>query len=82
MALYFLSYDLRKVRNNVPLYEELAGFGAVRVLESTWAFKLDGTSCATLRDHFRKYIDQDDGLLVEQSVDWATWNVFSTPPVG
>jgi len=34
MALYFLEYDLRKQRNYKPLYDTLATFGAVRILES------------------------------------------------
>ncbi|CAM4092202.1 CRISPR-associated endoribonuclease Cas2 [Bordetella tumbae] len=80
MALYFLSYDLRKARNYQPLYDALKAVNAVRVLESLWAFKLDGVTCAQLRDHFKQFIDKDDGLCVDQSVDWATYNALATPP--
>ncbi|MFY3196795.1 hypothetical protein ACOTE7_23040 [Achromobacter xylosoxidans] len=80
MALYFLSYDLRKSRNYQPLYDELAKLYATRVLESLWAFKHTDTNCASVRDYFRQFIDADDGLIVIQAVDWATWNTDKTPP--
>lgn len=80
MALYFLSYDLRKARNYQPLYDELARFNATRVLESLWAFKRINTSCAALREHFKQFIDRDDGLVVTEVVDWATYKADNTPP--
>lgn len=80
MALYFLSYDLRKSRNYQPLYDELAKLNATRVLESLWAFTHADTNCTAVRDYFRQFIDADDGLIVIQAVDWATWNVDKKPP--
>ncbi len=79
MSLYFLSYDLRKQRNYQPLYDELAKFNAKRVLESLWCFKRFNTTAAALRDHFRQFIDQDDGLVVAEVTDWATRNTLGTP---
>jgi len=79
MALYFLSYDLRKQRNYQPLYDELARFNAVRVLESVWAFTRINTTAAGLRDYFRQFIDNDDGLLVIESKDWASWRALGDP---
>jgi hypothetical protein len=79
MALFFLSYDLRKTRNYQTLYDELENFSAVRVLESTWCFNRYNTSASSLRDHFKKFIDADDGLLVDESIDWATYKVKGTP---
>ena len=79
MALYFLDYDLRKTRNYQPLYDELANFQAVRVLESSWCFNRFNTSAAGLRDHFKQFIDSDDGLSVVEVTDWATRNALGTP---
>lgn len=79
MALYFLDYDLRKTRNYQPLYDELANFMAVRVLESSWCFNRFNTSATGLRDYFKQFIDSDDGLSVVEVTGWATRNALGTP---
>ncbi|CAN1599466.1 hypothetical protein [Pseudomonas mediterranea] len=79
MALYFLEYDLRKQRNYKPLYDALATFGAVRILESLWCFKRIDTSAVGLRDYFCTLIDNDDGLIVSQVTDWASVKVNGLP---
>lgn len=79
MALYFLTYDLRKGKDYQKLYDELESFNAVRVLESTWCFNRINTSAAKLRDYFKKFIDKDDGLLIDESKSWATYNTDGTP---
>jgi len=79
MALFFIDYDLRKARDYQPLYDELARLKAVRVLESCWCFKRVNTTCKGLREHFRKFIDADDGLSVIEASDWATWNAVKSP---
>jgi hypothetical protein len=79
MALYFLDYDLRKQRNYQPLYDELARFKAVRMLESSWCFHVNNSTAAEVRDHFRRFIDTDDGLVVGAVTDWATVGVKQTP---
>lgn len=79
MALFFIDYDLRKARDYQPLYDELARLKAVRVLESCWCFKRVNTTCKALREHFRKFVDADDGLSVVEVTDWATWNAVRTP---
>jgi hypothetical protein len=79
MALYFLSYDLRKSRDYQRLYNELERFNAVRILESQWCFKRINTSAAGLRDHFKGFIDSDDGLSVAEVNSWATHNTQGTP---
>ncbi len=79
MALYFLTYDLRKERDYQILRDELKNFRAVQVLESTWCFNSFNTSPRRLRDHFKQFIDSNDGLLVDESVDWATYNTNVTP---
>jgi hypothetical protein len=78
MALFFLSYDLRKSRDYQRMYDELAKYKAVRVLESLWCF--NSTSAASaLRDHFKGFIDSDDGLVVIQATNWATLNAQGSP---
>lgn len=79
MALYFLEYDLRKQRNYQPLYNELASFKAVRILESLWCFKRFETSAAGLRNHFRTLIDNDDGLIISEVSDWSGYNISGSP---
>lgn len=79
MALYFLEYDLRKKRDYEKLYAELQRLGAVRILESLWCFKYQTASSVTLRDHFKQFIDSDDGLIVAEVSDWATYKTDSSP---
>lgn len=79
MSLYFLTYDLRKSRNYQTLYDELKDFGAVRILESTWCFNRVNTSATGLRDYFRKSIDSDDGIIVSEVSDWASYKTDGTP---
>ncbi len=79
MALYFLDYDLRKQRDYQKLYDELGKFNAVRILESLWCFKRFNTDPSGLRDHFKQFIDSDDGLCVSEVVNWATFKALSTP---
>lgn len=79
MALYFLDYDLRKQRNYQALYDELARFKAVRMLESSWCFNRVNTTATGLRDHFRQFIDSDDGLAIGAVTDWATYKALKSP---
>ncbi|ASC57169.1 hypothetical protein K1B30_004700 [Vibrio parahaemolyticus] len=79
MALYFLTYDLRKSKNYDSLYKELDNFSAVRILDSTWCFKRINTSAKGLRDHFKKFIDSDDGLIVSEVNSWASIKTDGTP---
>lgn len=79
MALYFLNYDLRKTRNYQSLYDELAKFNAVRILESLWCFKRTNTSATSLRDFLKQFVDSDDGICVSEVAHWATWNTIKTP---
>jgi len=79
MALFFLTYDLRANRNYQPLYDALKEFNAVRFLESSWCFNRVNIDAKGLRDHFNKYIDSDDGLMVSEVSDWAGYNLDGTP---
>ncbi len=79
MALYFVSYDLRKPgRNYDELYGFLARLGAKQILESTYCFKSSDT-VVNLRDRFREYIDINDGIIVSQVTSWASYKTKATP---
>lgn len=79
MALYFLSHDLRRDRDYQRLYDELASFNAVHILESQWCFNRLNTNAAVLRDYFRRFINNDEGLLVTEVTKWSTVNTLGTP---
>lgn len=79
MALYFLTYDLRKSRNYQPLYDELQSFNAVRILGSTWCFNRVNTTSKRIREYFKKFIDSDDGMIVSEVTDWASYNTDGSP---
>jgi hypothetical protein len=80
MALYMIEYDLRKHRDYATLTAELKKFAATRILESLWCFNRINTSAVALRDHFKKFIDLDDGLIVAVVTDWATTRTLASPP--
>lgn len=80
MALYLLTYDLRKEgRDYKTLHDELKKFNAVRILESVWCLNRINTNAKSLRDYFMKFIDENDGLFVSGITDWASYNVEGTP---
>jgi len=77
MPNYLITYDLRKVRNYQPLYDALAQWKAVRLLESVWLAELQGPS-ATIRQILATHIDKDDGIAIIElagQFDWATLRV-------
>ncbi len=79
MATYFISYDLRNNRDYKTLQDELDNFGAVMILESLYCFKRNNTTTANLRDHFKKFIDKDDGIIVSKVEGWASFKTNGTP---
>ncbi len=79
MSLYFVSYDLRNARNYQALYDELNRFSAVRILESTWCFNRFNTDVAGLRDHFLNFVDRDDGIIVSEIHNWASYGTNGNP---
>ena len=79
MALYFVNYDLRKQRDYEILYAELEVFNGKRLLESVWCLKKNGTSVQELLDHFKNFIDANDGLAVSKCEDWSAWNELANP---
>lgn len=63
MALFLVSYDLRKTKNYQPLWDEMERLEAFKPLESVYLVNLTD-NITDVRDHLKGYIDSDDGLLV------------------
>lgn len=73
MAVYQISYDLRKQRNYEPLYERIRSYGQwAHTLESSWVI-VTNQSAAQVRDYLCGAMDQDDGLLVTRLKGEAAW---------
>lgn len=80
MEVFCISYDLRNNRDYQSIQEELNKLNGRQVLESVWTVKLDDkVTSESLRDHFRRFIDSDDGLFIAQISSWATFNTNNTP---
>lgn len=87
MGLYFLSYDLRNERDYKTLHDELNRFNAIKMLDSCWCFKRINTNAKNLRDHFMKFVDEDDQLIVSEvakcsyipKYQWASLNIECNP---
>lgn len=74
MALFVISYDLRKQRNYDDLLKQLRDWNCVSPLKSVWFGSLTGSASA-VRDALKKHIDNDDGLMVVElkpECDWAS----------
>jgi hypothetical protein len=63
MALFLISYDLRKTKNYQTLWDEMDRLDAFKPLESVYLANLTDTA-SDVRDHLKGFIDDDDGLLV------------------
>jgi hypothetical protein len=76
-----MEYDLRKPqRDYQKLYDELEHFSARRVLKSLWCFERHNTDVTGLRNYFRGFLDQDDGLIVMAvGTTWSGWNLEGLP---
>ncbi|HFW4211923.1 TPA: hypothetical protein ACIBOM_005085, partial [Salmonella enterica subsp. enterica serovar Reading] len=80
MALYFVSYDLVKTKDYQKIIDELKRYGARRMLESNWCFKRANSGESKIfRDHFKKFIDSDDRLVVSEVADWAGSRMLDNP---
>lgn len=79
MALFFISYDLRNEKNYQKITNELKRLNAVRILESCWCFKQTNMTSKDLKDYFKQFLDNDDGIIVSQITGWASYNALETP---
>ena len=73
MALYQITYDLRKQRNYEALFERIKAYGNwCHALESNWVISTS-QSAAQVRDNLRLTMDGDDGLLVTRLSGEGAW---------
>jgi len=79
MVKYFICYDLRNNRDYQKLYDELGKFKSIQILESLHCIKYQDDKTEELRDHFKKFIDKDDGLIIIKSAYWAGVNIDNSP---
>ncbi len=77
---YVISYDLNEPGQDYQaLYDALKNIGAKRVLESQWGVRRSNTTAAKLRDHFWRFMDRNDRLLVTSidSSSYAAYNLIN-----
>lgn len=80
MALYFVSYDLVKNKDYSKIIDELKRLNARRMLKSNWCLtRPTSGESKNLRDHFQKFIDSDDRLVVSEVTDWAGLRMMDNP---
>jgi hypothetical protein len=73
---FIVAYDLRKPVQNYPrLWAELERLGAVRLLASDWLVVLNSTA-RQVAEHFVKFVDSDDRLLVTEPADTVWYNLL------
>ena len=63
MAHFAISYDLVKSRNYKRIIDEIERLGGCRIVESVYFITLPWTT-AQVRDHFSRFIDDDDLMVV------------------
>lgn len=78
MALYLITYDLRKQgRNYQGLYNVFTQWNAVSLLQSVWLAQLRGPA-TEVRNILKAHLDANDGIAVlntQNPPDWATFGV-------
>lgn len=74
MAEFLISYDYHEERNYERLYELLAKWRAVRLLESLWVANLTGDAEGVISS-LRRVADNDDAFAVIELVKGSDWAV-------
>ena len=72
MAKLLITYDLKPENEYPRLWAALRAMGACRPLASGWVVDVQITA-SQMRDHLKKFIDEDDRLLVVSLAgSWAS----------
>ena len=72
MAKLLITYDLKPDNDYPRLWAALRAMGACKPLLSGWVVDVQFTA-SQMRDHLKKFIDEDDRLLVVSlSGGWAS----------
>ncbi len=74
MPLYLVSYDLNKEKNYPKLWDELKKLGGHKPLESVYFLDVTSASATVLLNHLKKFIDDDDQLIVVPFSDRPSTN--------
>lgn len=65
MTDFLVSYDLRKTKDYPELWQAFEEVGGFKVLNSAYLVSLNSPiSAASVLEHFRAFVDDDDGLFV------------------
>ena len=75
MRHFIISYDLHKQRTYEPVWAELEGWGAVRLLESLWVASLNNTA-GEVRDALKAVVDSDDSIAVVELKAGSLWGAL------
>lgn len=80
MKTHIIGYDLNRPEQNYDhLIEAIKSYGTWwHHLDSTWLIRTPQTAVA-VRDNLRRYIDQNDELLVATLTGETAWTGFSEP---
>lgn len=79
MVKYFISFDDNNNKNYENLMSELNKFNAIEVMDSLYCIRFQDEKTDELRNHFQKFIEKEDGLLLIKSAYWAGFNLMSNP---
>lgn len=72
MAVFIVTYDLRKQRNYKSLHDRLTNMGGVHTLKSVYFISLNVTASQLLED-LSRYIDRDDAICVARLAHDVAW---------
>jgi CRISPR/Cas system-associated endoribonuclease Cas2 len=74
---YLVSYDLMKNKDYKRLTDELVRLDAHKALLSVWLLNLMDERASDVRDHLKRFVDEDDKLFVaEITKNAAGWMAF------
>lgn len=69
MAVFLISYDLIKGKDYDKILTEIKKYPYCQVLLSQYAVAVDSSAtAASIRNHFTKFLDNDDYLVVNQLI--------------
>lgn len=61
---YTITYDLVKSRDYQKIIDEIERMGGCRIVESVYFITLKGWTTQRVKDHFERFVDQDDLLVI------------------
>jgi hypothetical protein len=81
MALYLVSYDLMAPgKDYKDLWAALRAIKAVRILESEWLTRREGTTPLALANHILQYMDSNDKIFVTEVPNNYAYRLLLSDP--